>query len=236
MGSFEEEGELQARARARDAVRSLRVHVPTARAWRLQVGQGADPGVRHLRRVQAPAAILTRATSRPGPLSRDRILELPPTGQSSSTAPRIRRSAEPLRHSNSSAQSKFSSWARRSAPFRSTSPPVNSTSQPSQPHRDPARGCRPLVESRHALSMWTNAVLGDEHDRGGHHTPRPPRPVNRFCAQGYFCRRRSRATIGATVRSLVPLSAAVYVCSRRERLAALAVSGRGGDGHDRRGA
>ena len=65
MGSFEEEGELQARARARGAVRSLHVHVPTARAWRLQVGQGADPGVRHLRRVQAPAAILTRATSRP---------------------------------------------------------------------------------------------------------------------------------------------------------------------------
>jgi hypothetical protein len=65
MGSFEEEGELQARARTRDAVRSLRVHVPTARAWRLQVGQRADPGVRHLRRVQAPAAILTRATSRP---------------------------------------------------------------------------------------------------------------------------------------------------------------------------
>jgi hypothetical protein len=65
MGSFEEEGELQARARTRDAVRSLRVHVPTARAWRLQVGQRADPGVRHLRRVQTPAAILTRATSRP---------------------------------------------------------------------------------------------------------------------------------------------------------------------------
>src|SRR5439155_6586107 len=63
MGSFEEEGELQARARARGAVRSLHVHVPTARAWRLQVGQGADPGVRHLRRVQAPVAILTRATS-----------------------------------------------------------------------------------------------------------------------------------------------------------------------------
>ncbi len=57
MGSFEEEGELPARARR--AVRSLHVHVPTARAWRLQVGQRADPGVRHLRRVQAPAAILT---------------------------------------------------------------------------------------------------------------------------------------------------------------------------------
>ena len=91
MGSFEEKGELQARARARDAVRSLRVHVPTARAWRLQVGQRADPGVRHLRRVQAPAAILTRATSRPWPLSRNSILELPPTSQSSPTAPRIRR-------------------------------------------------------------------------------------------------------------------------------------------------
>jgi hypothetical protein len=63
LGSFEEEGELQARARARGAVRSLHVHVPAARAWRLQVGQGADPGVRDLRRVQAPAAILTRATS-----------------------------------------------------------------------------------------------------------------------------------------------------------------------------
>ncbi len=59
MGSFEEEGELQARARARRAVRSMHVHVPTGRAWRLQVGQGADPGVRHLRRVQAPAASLT---------------------------------------------------------------------------------------------------------------------------------------------------------------------------------
>jgi hypothetical protein len=77
-------------------VRSMHVHVPTARTWRLQVGQGADPGVRHLRRVQAPAAILTSATSRPWPLSRDSILELPPTSQSSSTAPRIRRSAEPL--------------------------------------------------------------------------------------------------------------------------------------------
>src|SRR5512132_2441670 len=73
MGSFEEEGELPARARARGAVRSLHVHVPTARAWRLQVGPGADPGVRHLRRVQAPAAILTRATSRPWPLSRNSI-------------------------------------------------------------------------------------------------------------------------------------------------------------------
>ena len=77
MGSFEEEGELQARARARAAVRSLHVHVPTARAWRLQVGQGADPGVRHLRRVQAPATSLTPATSRPWPLSRNSILELP---------------------------------------------------------------------------------------------------------------------------------------------------------------
>jgi hypothetical protein len=96
MGSFEEEGELQARARARRAVRSLHVHVPTARAWRLQVGQGADPGVRHLRRVQAPATILTPTTSGPWPLSRNSILELPPTSQSSSTAPRIRRSAEPL--------------------------------------------------------------------------------------------------------------------------------------------
>src|SRR6266849_3694777 len=94
MGSFEEEGELQARARARAAVRSLHVHVPTARAWRLQVGQGADPGVRHLRRVQAPATSLTPATSRPWPLSRNSILELPPTSQPSSTAPRIRRSAE----------------------------------------------------------------------------------------------------------------------------------------------
>src|SRR6266849_2091917 len=91
MGSFEEEGELQARARARRAVRSMHVHVPTARAWRLQVGQGADPGVRHLRRVQAPAAILTPATSRPWPLRRNSILELPPTSQSSSTTPRIRR-------------------------------------------------------------------------------------------------------------------------------------------------
>jgi hypothetical protein len=71
MGSFEEEGELPPRAPARGAVRSLHVHVPTPRAWRLQVGQGADPGVRHLRRVQAPAAILTRATS-PWPLSRRR--------------------------------------------------------------------------------------------------------------------------------------------------------------------
>ena len=97
MGSFEEEGELPARAGARAAVRSLYVHVPTARAWRLQVGQGADPCVRHLRRVQAPAAILTPATSRPWPLSRNSILELPPTSQSSSTAPRIRRSAEPLK-------------------------------------------------------------------------------------------------------------------------------------------
>src|SRR5712691_9553158 len=96
MGSFEEEGELQARARARRAVRSMHVHVPTGRTWRLQVGQGADPGVRHLRRVQAPAAILTPATSRPWPLSHNSILELPPTSQSSSTAPRIRRSAEPL--------------------------------------------------------------------------------------------------------------------------------------------
>jgi hypothetical protein len=61
MASFEEEGELPARARARSAVRSVHVHVPTARAWRLQVGQRADPGVRHLRRVQAPAAILTWA-------------------------------------------------------------------------------------------------------------------------------------------------------------------------------
>jgi hypothetical protein len=77
MGSFEEEGELPARARARAAVRSLHVHVPTARAWRLQVGQGADPGIRHLQRVQAPAAILTPATSRPWPLSRNSILELP---------------------------------------------------------------------------------------------------------------------------------------------------------------
>ena len=32
MGSFEEEGELQVRARARGALRSLHVHVPTARA------------------------------------------------------------------------------------------------------------------------------------------------------------------------------------------------------------
>jgi hypothetical protein len=85
MGSFEEEGELQARARARRAVRSMHVHVPTGRAWRLQVGQRADPGVRHLRRVQAPAAILTPATSRPWPLSRNSILELTPTSQSSSS-------------------------------------------------------------------------------------------------------------------------------------------------------
>ena len=139
MGSFEEEGELQARARARDAVRSLHVHVPTARAWRLQVGQGADPGVRHLRRVQAPAAILTRATSRPGPLSRDRILELPPTGQSSSTAPRIGRSAEPLRHSNSSAQSKVLQLCAALGLFRSTSPPVTPPASLPRPHREPAR-------------------------------------------------------------------------------------------------
>jgi hypothetical protein len=91
MGSFEEEGELQARARTRVGVQSLRVHVPAARAWRLQVGQGAgaDPGVRHLRRVQAPGAILTRATGRP---RRREFVAL-----------RIR--------SNSSAQSKFSSCA-----------------------------------------------------------------------------------------------------------------------------
>src|SRR6266571_391505 len=89
MGSFEEEGELPSRAPARGAVRSLHVHVPTARAWRLQVGQGADPGVRHLRRVQAPVAILTRATSRPWPLSRNSIPGLPPTSPSSSTTPRV---------------------------------------------------------------------------------------------------------------------------------------------------
>ncbi len=113
MGSFEEEGELQARARARRAVRSMHVHVPTGRAWRLQVGQGADPGVRHLRRVQAPAAILTRATSRPWPLSRNSILELPPTSQSSATAPRIRRSAEPLQFLGPIAGSGSASFRRR---------------------------------------------------------------------------------------------------------------------------
>ena len=64
LGSFEEEGELQARTRARGALRSLHVHVPAARVWRLQVGQGADPGLRDLRRVQAPATILTQATGR----------------------------------------------------------------------------------------------------------------------------------------------------------------------------
>src|SRR2546426_6101713 len=57
MGSVEEEGELPARARARGALRSLRVHVPTAGAWRLQVGQGTDPGVRHLRRVHPSAQL-----------------------------------------------------------------------------------------------------------------------------------------------------------------------------------
>src|SRR2546428_4592047 len=57
MGSFEEEGELSAGARARGAVRSLRVHVPTACAWRLQVGQGAHPGVRHVRRVHPSARL-----------------------------------------------------------------------------------------------------------------------------------------------------------------------------------
>jgi hypothetical protein len=76
MGSFEEEDELPARARARGALRPLHVHVPTARAWRLQVGQGADPGVRHLRRVQAPAAILTRATSRPSAWQHANVNEL----------------------------------------------------------------------------------------------------------------------------------------------------------------
>ena len=113
MGSFEEEGELQARARPRRAVRSMHVHVPTARAWRLQVGQGADPGVRHLRRVQAPAAILTPATSRPWPFSRNSILELPPTSQSSATAPRIRRSAEPLQFLRPIAGSGSASFRRR---------------------------------------------------------------------------------------------------------------------------
>jgi hypothetical protein len=147
MGSFEEEGELQARARARDAVRSLRVHVPTARAWWLQVGQRADPGVRHLRRVQAPAAILTRATSRPWaaqPRQDPRAVADKPVvinGAENSSLCAV---------PNPRPNQKFSSCARRSAPFRSTSPPVNSTGQPSQPHRDPARGCRPLVEMRRA--------------------------------------------------------------------------------------
>src|SRR5713101_2690810 len=113
MGSFEEEGELQARARARRAVRSMHVHVPTGRTWRLQVGQGADPGVRHLRRVQAPATILTPATSGPWPLSRNSILELPPTSQPSSTAPRIRRSAEPLQFLGPIAGSGSASFRRR---------------------------------------------------------------------------------------------------------------------------
>ena len=96
MGSFEEEGELQARARTRDAVRSLRVHVPTARAWRLQVGQRADPGVRHLRRVQAPAAILTRATSRPWAAQPRQHPRAAADKPGVITAPRIRRSAAPL--------------------------------------------------------------------------------------------------------------------------------------------
>src|SRR5713226_7489243 len=88
MGSFEEEGELQARARARRAVRSMHVHVPTGRAWRLQVGQGADPGVRHLRRVQTPAAILTPATSRPWPLSPPGTAPLRPSGRALTTGSR----------------------------------------------------------------------------------------------------------------------------------------------------
>jgi len=89
LGSFEEAGELQARARARGAVRSLHVHVPTAGAWRLQVGQGADPGVRHLRRVQTSAAILTRATSRPLAAQPQQHPGAAPTSQSSSTTPRV---------------------------------------------------------------------------------------------------------------------------------------------------
>jgi hypothetical protein len=140
MGSFEEEGELQARARARDAVRSLRVHVPTARAWRLQVGQRADPGVRHLRRVQAPAAILTRARSSPWaaqPRQDPRAVADKPVVSNGAENSSLC-GAAPIPRPNQ----KFSSCARRSAPFRSTSPPVNSTSRPSQPHRDPARGCR----------------------------------------------------------------------------------------------
>ena len=100
MGSFEEEGELPARAPARGAVRSLHVHVPTARAWRLQVGQGADPGVRHLRRVQAPAAILTRATSLK---IRDRLLKIRLTG-AEETAYAAEASAAAL---------SVSAWARR---------------------------------------------------------------------------------------------------------------------------
>ena len=115
MGSFEEEGELQARARPRRAVRSLHVHVPTAQAWRLQVGQGADPGVRHLRRVQAPATILTRATSRPGRSA----AAASSSCRRQASRQQWRREFVALRsRSNSSAQSKFSSCARRSAPFR----------------------------------------------------------------------------------------------------------------------
>ena len=77
MGSFEEEGELQARARARGAVRSLHVHVPTARAWRLQVGQGTDPGVRYLRRVHSaasPRGLRRRARRRIEAVKRSRQL------------------------------------------------------------------------------------------------------------------------------------------------------------------
>ena len=55
LGSLEESGGLQVCTRVGGAVRWLQVHVPAARARRLQVGPWADPVVRHLRRVHRSA-------------------------------------------------------------------------------------------------------------------------------------------------------------------------------------
>ena len=46
---LEAEGELPARPAGRGSLRPLQVHVPTACVGRVQVGQGADPGISHLR-------------------------------------------------------------------------------------------------------------------------------------------------------------------------------------------